>query len=792
MTRPRHRHRLFSALAAAALSFAVVSAGAGLPGSMAFASVETASHTASTPDGLVAVEVSPSDGGAVEQPSITSFGITITNGTDTDLAAGTVSLAVTAAPIAGTAALDAWLGVSGADAAASPAGTTVIRTIDIPELIAGQQYVVSGLDFTPPALGLDDADAWGAFGVSAGYTAGDTAAGGRTAIVWRAQAQPVVTSIALVAPVTVPLSYGGILDADELTELTEEDGALTTQLDAYVGEQIALGIDPRIIASIRALGTRAPAAAIDWLARLEAAPNETFALQYGDAEPALQTDAGLEQLLAPTSFSFALDVADFPVTVPASETPTPTGVPTTDPDGTDPTPQSATSSSSASDPAAAAESPAPTPTDEPTPTETPTEPVPTVPTTEELLAWAYTLPGIVWSTGAVSDADLGVFAASGGSVSMVDSANADTTGRTLRASATVGANRALLTDHGLAESLNAAASAATEGAFQTAIADVNARVAAIGTEGAVGGTVLAVLPRGVETALPSLAETADALRSLPAADRSTVANVLAEAPSAVTLGSLPAAEDRVADMKGLLDDEQSVDRFSTVLDDPELLTGRERATLLSTLAAGWLDSDDAWNSAVTDQRARTDTVLASVRLADSSRINMVGGEVSLPFAVRNDLPYPVTVIMQASPSNGRLSISGSVKQEIAADSRATVLVPVQAQIGNGDVTLRVQLFSPTGQAIGDQSFVGVNVRADWEGIGAIALAVLVGLLFVSGVLRMVLGRRAKRQRAAASATDTDTAPAGETDDDPDPPGDDGGPDGTPPVESSPGRQETNG
>lgn len=792
MTRPRHRPRLFSALAAAALSFAVVSAGAWLPGSVAIASVGTTAHSATTPDGLVAVEVSPSDGGAVEQASISSFGITITNGTDADLSAGTVSLAVTTAPITGTAELDTWLDVSGADAAATPAGTAVVRTVDIPELIAGQQYVVSGLDFTPPALGLDDADTWGAFGVSAGYSAGDTAAGGRTAIVWRAQAQPVTTTIALVAPVTVPLSYGGILDADELTELTGDEGALTTQLDAFVGEQIALGIDPRIIASIRALGTRAPAAAVAWLARLEAAPNETFALQYGDAEPAVQTDAGLEQLLEPTSFSFALDVADFPVTVPATETPTPAETPTTNPDGTDPTPQSATSSSTASDPAATVESPEPTPTDEPTPTEPPTDPVPTVPTTEELLAWTYTLPAIVWSSGAVSDADLSVFAASGGTVSMIDSANADTSGRTLRASTTVGSNRTLLTDHGLAESLSAAASASTEGALQEAIADVNARVAAIGTEGTVGGTVLAVLPRGVDGALPSLAETVDALRSLPAAARSSVANALAEVPNTATLGSLAPSEDRVADLKRLLDDEQGVARFSTVLDDPELLTGRERATLLSTLAAGWLTSDEAWNEAVAEQHTRTDTVLTSVRLADSSRINMVGGEVSLPFAVRNDLPYPVTVIMQASPSNGRLNISGSVKQEIAADSRATVLVPVQAQIGNGDVTLRVQLFSPTGQAIGDQSFVGVNVRADWEGIGAIALAVLVGLLFVGGIIRMVLGRRAKRREKAAAAAAVEPTPDDDSDDDPDPPDDGPGPDSGPPVESSPGRQETNG
>lgn len=779
MTRHRHRPRLLSALAAAALSFAVVSAGAWSTGSSAIASPERSAHTASTPDGLVSVEVSPSDGGAVEPSSLTSFGITLTNGTDADLPAGSVSLAVTTARITGTAALDAWLDTTGADASATPAGATVVRTIEIPELIAGQQYVVSGLDFTPPALGLDDADAWGSYGVSAGYVAGDTAAGGRTALVWRAQGQPASTTMAVVAPLTVPIGYGGLLDADELTELTADDGALTTQLDALFGEQIALGIDPRIIASIRALGTRAPEGAVSWLARLEAAPNETFALQYGDAEPAVQAEAGLDRLLTPSSFAFALDVADFPI-VPPTETPSPTGSPTSEPDEAQPTPQTGASPAISSEDAAAA-TPSEEPTPTPSPSETPAQPVPTVPTMDELLAWSYSLPTIVWANGAVTDADLAVFAASGGTVALIDSANTSDSGQTPRASSTVGTTQTLLADHGLAESLADAAAATTDGAFDSAIADVSARAAAIGTEGSAGGTVVAVLPRGVDAPLPALGDTVNALRTLPATAQTSVAAALLEPPTVVTLGGLAPDDVRVSDVQVLVDEEQDVTAFSSVLDDPELLTGRERATLLSSLAAGWLSGEDGWGSAVTAQQERTDTVLASVRVTDSSRINMVGGEVSLPFAVRNDLPYPVTVVMEASPSNGRLSISGSVTQEIAADSRATVLVPVQSQIGNGDVTLRLQLFSTSGQAIGDQSFVGVNVRADWEGIGAVVLALLVALLFVSGVIRMVLGRRAKRRAAAAvPATSDDAQRTGQR------------PGGEPPVESSPGRQETNG
>ncbi|MFZ4894298.1 DUF6049 family protein [Plantibacter sp. Mn2098] len=773
----RRRAAILSALLATALGFAspaaafastpivpLTAAGGARPAAL------TAADPTPAADGTVSITLSPSNGGFVDPAVPTAIDLTIVNGTDDDVAGGVVTLAVSGGVLPSAKALTDWLHPDAASLAQIPVGAAAVRNVDIPPLVAGQRYIASGIDLSTVDLGLDAADPAGAYGLAATFIAAGVTSGGRSAVTWGTQGQPATTNLAVVAPLTVPLSYGGLLDEKELTDLTAENGALTTQLNALVGEPIAIGVDPRIIASIKALGTRAPESAVTWLQRLSTVSNETFALQYGDAQPSVQSQAGLATLLKPTSFAFALNPADFPEkpTTP-TETPTPSESPTTPPG--EPSSQSLPSTSAAQNTLPTSTAPATgtasedeaASTTEPTPTPTPTPtgpPGPAVPTLDELLSWAYTIPGIVWSGGVTTQSDLAVYAASGGSETIIDSSNVQDTGSTPSASATVGSSKVLLADSGLAGDLAAAAGAATTADLNGALAELNARVASIGTEGITGRTVLAVLPRGVDGPLPHLADTVNALRTLPAVIPERLSSVIAEPAAAVALTGQTGSADRARDTENLLDDEARIGTFSTVLEQPELLTGEERTTLLSTLAAGWLTDEAGWSQAVFDQRKRTVATLNAVHVADSSRINMVGGEVSLPFAVKNDLAYPVTVVMEASPSNGRLSVAGSVKQNIAANSRATVLLPVQAQIGNGDVTLRLQLFSPTGQSIGAQAFVGVNVRADWEGIGAVVLASFVGLLFIGGIVRMVLTRRARaRQPAPAPVPEPVEGPA---------------------------------
>ncbi len=140
-----------------------------------------------------------------------------------------------------------------------------------------------------------------------------------------------------------------------------------------VGTTVAIGLDPMVAASIRVLGTAAPAVGAR-LPRPAAAriPNEVFLLSYADADPAVTRPANAGSDLAPLGFDFAIDPADFGPAV----TPTP------DPDDRR-RPLSPTRSRPVS----------------------PTGRPPPLPTTEDLLAWPATLESIAWPAEGTVGAD---------------------------------------------------------------------------------------------------------------------------------------------------------------------------------------------------------------------------------------------------------------------------------------------------------------------------------------------------------------------------------------------------
>ena len=199
-------------------------------------------------------------------------------------------------------------------------------------------------------------------------------------------------------------------------------------------------------------------------------------------------------------------------------------------------------------------------------------------------------------------------------------------------------------------------------------------------------------------------------------------------------------------------------QFATVLDDPTTLTGRTRSDLLALLAVSWLNPRTDWNAAVAKERATTDKTLHSIRILPTENVNLVSAQGSIPFTVSNGLTdEAVTVVLTAAPSNGRLEVDQSTTKRIVKDSRATVLIPVKAKVGNGQVVLSLHLYSPTGVPIGDPTSVTVDVHADWEGIGALIFGILLVLLFGFGIVRNILRRRSKRAEDAAEAAAAEEA-----------------------------------
>ena len=676
------------------------------------------------------VSVSPTISSTVSLGGPVAISVEIENATGEALAPGVVRLVRADADIDDTSELDDWLAPDqdgDSDADSDAASMVPVAESEARGLPAGGATVVS---FTVPADAFAELADSPVLGLGAELLVGDTVvASGTSAYANAGVPASGSVAVALAAPVTTPTTGGaaGLIDVDQLTNWTSPTGLLTRQLDALAGRRVAIGIDPRIIASIRVLGTSAPPSATAWLQRLAGLPNEIFPLAYSDADVAVQAQVGLPALLGPTSFTDAMDPANFPATGEGSV------------------------DLGAVDEQDASESPTAPPTDASEPPPTPG----TLPTTEQLLSWPYTRTDLAWpGDDTVATGDLGFFAASGLTTSILAPGNVEPVVGVAPSSATIDGSTALVADGGLTEPLRAASTASTDTEWREATGQVLASLAL--DAGAARTTVFATFDRGSVSQIARVSALIDEIANSPWSTLAGLSEAIGAPPEARTLIDEPESDERRAQVSRLTEVEAQVAEFSTVLADPALLTGPVRRELLSLLDVAWLDDLEAWNGVAGDWLVAQRGVLGSISVVPSSTINVVSTETGVPTTIENTLPYPVTVVVDVSPSNGRLIVEEQVEQTVEPQSRSTVRVPVAAGVGNGEVTLTVSLASTAGVAIGTPVDIPVNVQADWEGLGAGILATIAVVVFGLGVWRNIRRRRRDRAAAAAEAAGPET------------------------------------
>jgi hypothetical protein len=510
-------------------------------------------------------------------------------------------------------------------------------------------------------------------------------------------------TVAVIVPITAPPLTAGMLSTDQLATLTASDGALTAELDAVVGTSAILAVDPAIVAAIRARGTSAPASAQAWLQRLMDLPNPRFALQYGDADVSTQFAAGLDAPLAPTSLSAYVD----PKAQPAAPTPTPTD-------------------EQQSEPAA--------------------------PPLDALLdVGAGGEATIYWPPSGTASPELvgWLTAATPGAITIVDSTQVSPSATS---HARTGGGELLVASSSASTALQAA-STATQPTARAADAAAAAAHLTFASASAQGSPVLVTLgrsatrdPQGLRGAISAATTGMTAVG---------LSSVLGASPTEtqVSAGSVDPA--RPAALTSMLAGAAQIDSFATVLDDPSLLTGRERATILQVLGGAWLSDPSAWQTAVAAHAEATSTTLDSVSIVPSTALNLLTAGTNLRFWVRNDLPYPVNVVLVAAPDDLRVDVERENAVVAAASANTLVEVPVNARIGNGDVKIDLSLRSPAYVPIGQTQTVDVNVRADWEGIGVAALVVLAAGFLTIGVVRTVRRRRRDQPDEAATGDENE-------------------------------------
>ncbi|MCS5728910.1 DUF6049 family protein [Herbiconiux moechotypicola] len=702
--------------AAPAIAVSVLVAGALLatPGA-------PASATEAEPSSTVTLSVTPGAAGTVAAGEDLLISVSLSNDGSTAMGEGTLTVELGDAVLDDAASLSSWL------AGDDDVDRETVSTTPSSSLGPGSTH---SLQLSVPAA-LVGSDGTGVYPLSAELvgTDGAVVTSAHSAVVVRDAASAPGSELTVIAPLTSVASSTGLIQAAALEAFTAPDGVLTRELDAVYGRPVTLAVDPRIIVSIRALGSTAPESAVAWLERLDAAPNPIIPLTFGDSDISGERQAGSDTVLQPTSFAYALDAADFTdvdelIEPEASSTPTPTGTA----EGT-----------------ADAE-----------------EATPAVPTLDQLLDWDYTSTSVAWPRAStVVNDDLPVFASSGYDTTIVDSSQLSAAdGSPLPVAGTVNGQRVLVADHAVSDALQRMLAASGEAAKSAEGALLNAALAVRSGEqaGAGTGAVLAVLDR-TSMNLAGLDQALSAVTLGGQAVPAPVQAVLdADSSVALTLTDVPQDGERIQHISALLADGRSLDAFSSVLSDPSLLTGQTRSDLLALLSNTWTTNTGGWNVAVGTARDETQSTLSAVQVVDGSSINMVANQANLPVTVSNDLRYPVTVVLHVTPSNGRLVVEQSdVTVTIEAESRRGAQIPLEAGVANGPVLLNMQVLSPTGVLISVPSPVLVNVSADWETWGTVIAAVLVVGVFGFGIVRNILRRRRQRRNAVEAPGSTEAA-----------------------------------
>jgi len=650
-----------------------VAAGTSTIPAMALMSPIATTTTNDSDETAIALVAAPAASGITRAGDPLSVRVTVTNLGDAATPALTIELAIAGSEPTSAEDTAAWF--NGESVALEE---QVAASAELSPLDPGSSAVLD--------LIVDDAATVlsGTFGARAAVVRasadGSLIVADRTALVWVPGSAAPAAQTLFVAPLSTPGIEAGLLTGAQLERLTGDAGALTRQLDAVAGRPVVVAIDPRVVASIRLLGTSAPTSAIAFLDRLASMPNETFLLPWADADVVAVLAAG-ESMPQPEG----------------------AGVPGTTTE------------------AAATDDPAPGPVSL---------------TLADAADWPATLRDVVWSDDSIGPAIATALTDAG--TRLVIAPTSPAPGGTTVQQA--GGLRLLRVDAALSASARDASTAPSQQRFDRAIARMSALLAAAADERP-GIPAIIALTRDELPSSDRLIDTIGRTVSLPWSTASSATEALST-PAADAALSEPAADPaRHAAIRDAIGAETADRAFASIATTPATITDPRRLELLAALSAGWGDHSVTALERFVDSSI---ALRQSVRVAESSAITLFADRASLPVTVQNDLDVAVQVFVRVDPDTTQLRVLDQrVSVLVEPRSQTRALVPVES-LTNGQVDITVTVQDATGARIGSPTRVALNLQAGWETAGTIAVAGAVVLLLGIGITRDIRKRRRQR------------------------------------------------
>ena len=131
-----------------------------------------------------------------------------------------------------------------------------------------------------------------------------------------------------------------------------------------------------------------------------------------------------------------------------------------------------------------------------------------------------------------------------------------------------------------------------------------------------------------------------------------------------------------------------------------------------------------------------------VEIVPGSNINLVARDTRIPVTVKNNTDEAVTVIVKGKSTSFRLEVLEPDEVLIPPQSSALAELPVRA-IANGPVEIAVWVEQKSGEIVGDEVLIEINVAYDVELFFLVLMGVAMFTLIIVGIIRTVikLGRR---------------------------------------------------
>lgn len=190
----------------------------------------------------------------------------------------------------------------------------------------------------------------------------------------------------------------------------------------------------------------------------------------------------------------------------------------------------------------------------------------------------------------------------------------------------------------------------------------------------------------------------------------------------------------------LAEAEKKARAVATLTSSPTEFTNALEVMSRHLVSAAFTNKPNARGDILTAIEDRAARLSRAITVETPSSLLLISDQPDIPIYLHSKLTAPANVVVDLVAQDPRLQTPGTVKATLEPGTRTAVAMPVNA-VGSGDLKVRIQVSSESGEPIASSDVFDVRVRADWENVGTGVAAGLLALLVIGGIIRTIRRNR---------------------------------------------------